>query len=72
MHCAAYGLSPEYHRDNVYNNARITIGLNESVKVFATTAGQRHAALAALATLKNNAGPALFENITTISSKHWW
>ena len=61
VHCAAYVLSPEYHRDNVYDNARIMRGLKEIVKFFATTTGQRHAALAEFATLKNNADPALFE-----------
>jgi hypothetical protein len=73
VHCAAYALSPEYHRDNVYDNARVMRGLKEIVKFFATTAMmQRNGALAEFATLKNNADPALFENITTISSKHWW
>ena len=72
VHCAAYALSPEYHSANIFDNATVMKGLKAIIKFFATTAMQRNGALAEFATLKNNADPALFDNITTLSSKHWF
>jgi len=64
VHCAAYALSPKYHSANIFDNVAVMKGLKAIIKFFATTAMQRNGALAEFATLKNNADPALFDNIT--------
>ena len=34
VHCATYGISPNYHTDNVFGNAKVMTGLKEVIKFF--------------------------------------
>ena len=78
VHCITYGLSPNYHADNIFANARVMRGLKEVVKFFATNNGDYQTAMKEFTALKNHNDADIFPTdgngtiITGMSPKSWW